>query len=120
MPHAKAFRHNLPGSTTQYHILIPAEEVSTVLDPLQAAFGRYQDFRAVVLAVETVVPKPEEPEPVTPAAETPPKKKGGSISREELIDDLADVAQLDKVHLGWWAFPRSLPQLVYPPTTLRF
>lgn len=99
LPHAKAFRHNLPGPTTQYHILIPAEEVSSVLDPLQAAFGSYEDFRAVVLAVETVVPKPEEPEKETPAAEIPSKKKGGSISREELVDDLADVAKLDRVHL---------------------
>ncbi|MFK5955093.1 MAG: TIGR00341 family protein [Planctomycetota bacterium] len=99
LPHAKAFRHNLPGPTTQYHILIPAEEVSTVLDPLQASFGSYKDFRAVVLAVETVVPKVEEPEAETPAAESSSKNKGGSISREELIDDLADVAKLDRVHL---------------------
>ena len=102
MPHAKAFRHNLPGTTTQYHILIPAEEVSTVLDPLQAAFSSYEDFRAVVLAVETVVPKMAEPEP-TPeeiaVQETTKRKKGKAISREELIDDLADVARLNSTHL---------------------
>lgn len=102
LPHAKAFRHNLPGPTTQYHILIPAEEVSTVLDPLQAAFSSYEDFRAVVLAVETVVPKIPEPEP-TPeelaAQENPKRKKGKAISREELTDDLEVVARLDSTHL---------------------
>lgn len=102
LPHAKAFRHNLPGSTTQYHILIPAEEVSTVLDPLQAAFSSYEDFRAVVLAVETVVPKIPEPEPTTEelaAQENPKRKKGKAISREELTDDLEVVARLDSTHL---------------------
>ena len=102
LPHAKAFRHNLPGSTTQYHILIPAEEVSTVLDPLQAAFSSYEDFRAVVLAVETVVPKIPEPEPTTKelaAQENPKRKKGKAISREELTDDLEVVARLDSTHL---------------------
>lgn len=102
LPHAKAFRHNLPGSTTQYHILIPAEEVSTVLDPLQASFSSYDDFRAVVLAVETVVPKIPEPEP-TPeelaAQEVKKRKKGKAISREELTDDLEAVAKMDSVHL---------------------
>ncbi|MGB0953562.1 MAG: TIGR00341 family protein [Planctomycetota bacterium] len=102
MPHAKAFRHNLPGATTQYHILIPAEEVSTVLDPLQSAFSSYDDFRAVVLAVETVVPKVLEPKPspeAVAAQETKKRKKGKAISREELIDDLEAVAKMDSVHL---------------------
>lgn len=102
LPHAKAFRHNLPGATTQYHILIPAEEVSTVLDPLQAAFSSYDDFRAVVLAVETVVPKIPEPEPEPEelaAQETKKRKKGKAISREELTDDLEAVAKMDAVHL---------------------
>ena len=98
-PQVKAFRHNLPGSTTQYHILIPADQVASVLDPLQSAFGSYEDFRAVVLSVETVIPRLEEPETGEAAEETPPSQTGGSISREELIDDLTDVARLDPGHL---------------------
>ncbi|MHC4380137.1 MAG: TIGR00341 family protein [Planctomycetota bacterium] len=102
LPHAKAFRHNLPGKTTQYHILVPAEEVSSVLDPMQAAFSSYEDFRAVVLAVETVVPKMEEPEPAAEVAssqDAKKRKKGTAISREELLDDLGAVAKLDSTHL---------------------
>jgi len=115
-----AFRHNLPGALTQFHILIPAEQLESLLDPMQAALGSYESFRAVVLAVETVVPKmPEiavvaateaEAESaadgsgnVADATATNDKKsvkKRHRISREELLDDLTEMTKPATVH--WW------------------
>ena len=103
-----AFKNNLPGPLTQFHILAPAEKLETLLDPMQAALGSYESFRAIVLAVQTVVPKL--PEPVVEAEENEAvneasvtasgKSKSTRISREELVDDLAQVTHPNSVH--WW------------------
>jgi hypothetical protein len=63
-----AFKNNLPGALTQFHILAPAEKMESLLDPMQAALGSYESFRAIILPVETVVPKMPEPV-VTPPSE---------------------------------------------------
>lgn len=116
-----AFKNNLPGPLTQFHILVEAEKLESVLDPMQAALGSYENFRAIVLAVQTVVPKL--PEPVVEVAEgangadaaadangktgengeangKKASKKSSRISREELLDDLAQVTHPNSVH--WW------------------
>jgi|FLOH01.1.fsa_nt_gi uncharacterized hydrophobic protein (TIGR00341 family) len=113
-----AFRHNLPGALTQFHILLPAEQLESLLDPMQAALGSYESFRAVVLAVETVVPKMPEitvaaPQQTEAAAGGQVKgdstlltngkkstKKSHRISREELLDDLTEMTKPATVH--WW------------------
>ncbi|MCP4094253.1 MAG: TIGR00341 family protein [Planctomycetes bacterium] len=116
-----AFKNNLPGPLTQFHILVEAEKLESVLDPMQAALGSYENFRAIVLAVQTVVPKL--PEPVIEEEEGDGEagaggngkgkagengepsngkkaKKSNRISREELLDDLAKVTHPNSVH--WW------------------
>ncbi|MDP7062260.1 MAG: TIGR00341 family protein [Planctomycetota bacterium] len=113
-----AFKNNLPGPLTQFHILVKAEKLESVLDPMQAALGSYENFRAIVLGVQTVVPKL--PKPVIEEEETDgdaPTDSDGKgdhgeatngkkanksmrISREELLDDLAKVTHPNAVH--WW------------------
>jgi uncharacterized hydrophobic protein (TIGR00341 family) len=119
-----AFKNNLPGPLTQFHILVEAEKLESVLDPMQAALGSYENFRAIVLAVQTVVPKL--PVPVVEVTEGENGSEGGlgsngkanggensesangkkaakkssRISREELLDDLAQVTHPNSVH--WW------------------
>jgi uncharacterized hydrophobic protein (TIGR00341 family) len=112
-----AFKNNLPGPLTQFHILAPAEKLESLLDPMQAALGSYESFRAIVLPIETVVPQMPEPveEPpseeelatATGSAEDPTASNGKKaakpsqrISREELLEDLTEITKPATVH--WW------------------
>lgn len=113
-----AFKNNLPGPLTQFHILAPAEKLESLLDPMQAALGSYDSFRAIVLPVETVVPKMPEPIVAPPSEEElaatatveqasgngsngkKAAKKSHRISREELLEDLTEITKPATVH--WW------------------
>ncbi len=107
-----AFSHNMPGLLTQFHVLVPAEKLESLLDPMQEALSSYDSFRAVVLPVETVVPKMPEPvvEKEPELDETPnggngntgkkASKKSHRISREELLEDLTEITKPAAVH--WW------------------
>lgn len=96
-----AVKQNLPGPLMQFHILVPAERLESLLDPLQTALGSFDSFRAVVLPVETVIPKLQEAANEE-TAEAPAKvsPRNIRISREELVEDLTSVTQPAAVH--WW------------------
>lgn len=101
-------RHNLPGPHSEFHFLIEGDQLDSVLDPLQHALLGYEDFRAVILPVETVIPRPvaEEKEsedegngkPANKAEETKPKW-ANRIGREELLTRLGEAARMDRGYL---------------------
>jgi uncharacterized hydrophobic protein (TIGR00341 family) len=94
--------HEPSDSVRLFKLLVRAEAVEEVLDPLQAAFAGVNDFRVVVLPVEAALPKKEEPpseqieaEPVSAAKPAVPHR----ISREELYEDLSGYARVSRVFL---------------------
>jgi uncharacterized hydrophobic protein (TIGR00341 family) len=94
--------HEPADLMSAFKLLVPAERVEAVLDPLQAAFAGDEGFRVVVLPVEAALPKRAEPEAAEPEAAptqaetpTPPER----ISREELYEDLSGYARTTRVFL---------------------
>lgn len=85
-----------------FKLLVPAERVEGVLDPLQAALGAAEGFRAVVLSVEAALPQPEPAEEksgATAPEEAAPAPGPERISREELYEDLSGYARTTRVFL---------------------
>lgn len=75
------------------HLLVQSEREQDVLDELQSVVSRYGNWRITILSVKAAIPRIEKPESE--------KKNGewagiGGESREELYDDVAQNAQLDK------------------------
>ncbi len=78
-----------------YRLLVPAERVEGLLDPLQARFAGEERFRAVVMRVEAALPRPPEPEPEAAVEEEKPSP--ARVAREELYSSLSDQARTGPV-----------------------
>ena len=95
--------HDSAAETRSFTVHVPADRVDGVLDPIQAALGETEGFRAFVLPLEAALPRPPEPaedsaaEPTDPPpAAAPPSR----ISREELHTDLSELADVTRVFLA--------------------
>lgn len=78
---------------TTVRLLVPADQVETLLDDLQNRFGSLQDFRVVVVPVQAVLPRPEKKE-----EEPKPRNSGANrISREEIFNQVSSAASLNHV-----------------------
>ncbi|MHC4838869.1 MAG: TIGR00341 family protein [Planctomycetota bacterium] len=97
----EVLRVNHPGPACEFRFLLDADRMDEVLDPLQQALAGYEGFRAVVLPIETVIPRPApEPEPEPdPVTEEKPKRRSNRIGREELLTRLEQAARLDRSYL---------------------
>lgn len=99
-------RHNLPGPHSEFHFLLEGDQLDSVIDPLQQALQGYDDFRAVILPVETVIPRPAPPEKEEDQSEESDKKVeeakpkwANRIGREELLTRLDGAARMDRGYL---------------------
>lgn len=76
------------------HLVCETNRVQEFTDAVQKAIGRGEPWRAVMLAVEGIVPK-YEPE----KAESRPAFRAGAASREEIHEEVARNAELDSTFL---------------------
>jgi len=74
------------------HLLVGADIRQAVLDRLQSILGSANDWRITILPVEATIPRPEDVAEEAPASA---KARAGE-SREELYNDVARNAQLDR------------------------
>jgi len=86
-----------------YDALVLAAEVEPLLDQLEQRFGQDEKFRAVLIPLAAVLPRPKE-EPAPPEEpegkpEEPPKKVPLRVSRAELYAEIAGAAKLDRLFL---------------------
>ncbi|HUU84176.1 MAG TPA: TIGR00341 family protein [Phycisphaerae bacterium] len=92
-----------PGEDVKvFKLFVPAEQVESVLDPVQAAFGGSEEFRAVVLSVEATLPKravAEAGEGDVSAPEPAASQAPERVSREELYEDVSGYARITRVYL---------------------
>ena len=93
---------------TLVRVLLDSRQTEAVLDLLDARFSSSKDFRLMVFSVEATLPRypsPDEADLETgPAAreemtEDSTGKTAGRISREELIQDVAESASIGRVYL---------------------
>ena len=81
-------------------LLARAEQCESILDAFEQRFGTNDRFRAVIVALQAVVPRPAEPEPEPEPAPAPkPKKLFHRVSREELLADLEPGTKVDPIFL---------------------
>ena len=83
-----------------YSLLVKTQEVQTITDRLQTILGGKELYRIATIPVETLIPKPpEEEKKEEQNKETKEKKKFLGISREELYEDVARGASLNKTFI---------------------
>ncbi len=90
------------GECHRTSVVVRAEDTERLLDALAAAFSSYPEFRAVVLATEAVLPRPEEPKKPEPETPAPPGegRRPSRISRHEIYEDVSQGAALTPVFLA--------------------
>ncbi len=96
-------RRDTSDASHMFTVHIHAEKVESLLDPIEAAFGRTPGFHAYVLAVEAALPRPPEPEkppPGEPADTNQSSKSMSRVSREELYSDLNELARPTPVYIA--------------------
>jgi len=86
-----------------YDALVDAGGVEPLLDQLQQRFGHDEKFRAILISLAAVLPRPkEEPPPEeeeVEAPEEPPKRVPLRVSRAELYEEVAGGAKLNRLFL---------------------
>ncbi len=92
------WEESLAQELTLFRVLLDAEVTEPLMDALAQRFSHVDDFRIVVLGVEATVPHLEEKPP--PPAATPPLRRVGRVSREELYSHLSDAAAPTPVYLA--------------------
>lgn len=94
-------RVEMPAEREVVRVVVPVEHTEVLTDELTKHFGSSEAYRVVILAVEAVLPKADEPEeppdePEDEDAGPPPMR----VSREELYEDVSSAAQLTRVYLA--------------------
>jgi uncharacterized hydrophobic protein (TIGR00341 family) len=96
-------RVEMPEEREVVRVVVPIEHTEALTDELTKHFGSSDVFGVVILAVEAVLPKPDEPEE---EPEEPEVEDGGDqpppmrVSREELYEDVSSAADLTAVYLA--------------------
>lgn len=75
-------------------VVTEADGTEAVLDLLEARFGGADGFHVTVHAIEAALPRPDPDEAEPPTEEEEASK--GRISREELYEDVREMASLDR------------------------
>ena len=87
--------YDLDGGHTVVAAVLESEDVEARLDNLSARFESLEGFRAMVYAVEAMVPR-REAKPKDEAAE---QRKRDRVSREELYERIREGAELNRTFL---------------------
>ena len=85
-----------------YDALVDAGAVEPLLDRLQQRFGHDEKFRAILISLAAVLPRPKEepvPEKEEEEPEEPPKRVPLRVSRAELYEEVAGGAKLNRLFL---------------------
>lgn len=90
-----------PNGRHVVRLVVPMEATEALTDALTDRFGTSEAYGVLIMAVEAVLPVPEEPEeeetPEGGDEETTPSNR---VSREELYEDVSAAAQLSPVYLA--------------------
>lgn len=76
-------------------ILVEVSNQQDLLDALQRNVAKHDDWRIALIPVEATIPKPPKPEDDLNKPPSKSKVMGGSITREELRDDMENGSRLN-------------------------
>jgi len=101
-------RQSLLDGQLQASVLVDADDTGEAVDAIDARFGRIDGFRLIMLPVEGTLPRPVEPEPdpePEPVPKPEPERKPivRGLHREELRQDVEDMAKLTRVFVAMLA-----------------
>jgi uncharacterized hydrophobic protein (TIGR00341 family) len=100
-PVAAVWEDAISGETAIIRSLLDSENAEAVCDHLAERFASREGFRLMLLPVEATIPRLEAPEPEPePAEPAGVESHAARISREELYDDIADTAKLNRVYIA--------------------
>ncbi|MEM6781684.1 MAG: TIGR00341 family protein [Pseudomonadota bacterium] len=88
----------LPGKKDERftsRILVNVDNQQDLLDALQRAVSKEDDWRIILIPVEATIPKTENTDEKPKKENGKPKIMGGSITREELLNDMEAGARLN-------------------------
>lgn len=84
-------------------VALPAEETEALLDALSERYGETDGFHVALLALEALLPRPEEEDEEAPETGAGDEEKGDDrprISREELYNDITDGLEVSWTYLA--------------------
>lgn len=90
----------LPDGEVLVRILLDASQTEAVLDLLEKRYIGEDDNRLVILSVEATLPRAEPAPDDESEHSVTPKKSPERIGREELYEDIKDVARFSWVYLA--------------------
>ncbi len=86
------------------HVLAHAEQTEQIMDALEEKVGDDEGFRVLLYALEAVLPRPDDDEPVVPSSSDQDHSEqviaSGRVSREELYGDVSESLGLTRVYLA--------------------
>jgi uncharacterized hydrophobic protein (TIGR00341 family) len=88
---------SLGDKDTMIRIVAEAESTEALMDAISQRLSHTQGFRILIVPVEGMIPRPEEPEREQQEKPTP---RVGRVSREELYSELADAASPNLVYMS--------------------
>jgi len=89
---------DVAGDRTVLWMVVEEGQTEPILDWFESRFGRFGEFRAVVLPAEATLPRPQPPaDQAQNGGDQANAKRVGRISLEELHDDIEGAAQLNPV-----------------------
>jgi len=81
-------------------MLVDSSQTENLMDEFERRFGRTENFKLIVLAVEASLPRKKEEEKPEPEPEVKTKqKKSTRISREELYADIVGSTKMSNIYL---------------------
>jgi uncharacterized hydrophobic protein (TIGR00341 family) len=103
IPYIDLWDEEISEKSTIVKIIAHAEGCEDILDSIEKRYSGMEGFRVVLLPLEAVIPRPEEPKKEQEEALEGEKGnsilKIGRISREELYADISDSADVTVVYL---------------------
>jgi uncharacterized hydrophobic protein (TIGR00341 family) len=103
IPYIDLWDEEISEKSTIVKIIAHAEGCEDILDTLEKRYSGVKGYRLVLLPLEAVLPRPEEPKKEPEEAPESEKEKSilkiGRISREELYADISESADVTIVYL---------------------
>ena len=100
----RVWQHRFSEASIHVRVLCPAESVEAFLDSLEKRYASTEGFRAILLTVDAVIPRPVAPPGKAPLPTKAPASKQEArpnrVSREELYAAITESSRLSPIYMG--------------------
>ena len=78
----------------KFNIVVKQDKSEKILENLEKKYSKLEDFRIIIIPVETLIPFPEEDKEIEQEND-----QEGRISREEIYTHVSDMSKLTKIYM---------------------